>query len=38
MRDYHSGAGEEFTCEICYQTFKTKGMLINHRSAKHRDV
>ena len=25
-------------CELCDKSFKTKGMLINHKSAKHRDM
>jgi len=36
MRDYHGDANSQHQCEYCEKVFRTKGLLINHKSAEHR--
>jgi len=36
MRDYHTNIEAQFQCEFCEKMFKTKGLMINHKSAEHR--
>jgi len=38
MRDYHSNTSQQFECDLCDKVFRTKGLLINHKSEKHRDM
>jgi len=38
VRDYHSDSGEQFFCDLCDKAFRTKGLLINHKSQYHRWV
>jgi len=37
LRDYHSNILQQFQCEFCEKTFRTRGLLINHKSEKHRE-
>jgi len=37
MRDYHSNTNQQFPCDLCEKVFRTRGLLINHKSEKHRD-
>jgi len=36
IRDYHGDANTQHQCEYCEKVFRTKGLLINHKSAEHR--
>jgi len=38
MRDYHTDASQQFQCELCDKEFRNRGLLINHKSEKHRDA
>lgn len=37
MRDYHTPIDQTFECDLCDKVFKNRGLLINHKSLKHRD-
>ena len=34
----HTNNMFQFDCEFCDKTFRTRGLLINHKSARHRDM
>jgi len=36
VRDFHTNTERQFQCDFCDKIFKTKGQLINHKSAEHR--
>ena len=36
IRDYHGDENTQHQCEYCEKVFRTKGILINHKSAEHR--
>ena len=37
MRDCHSNTSQQFQCDLCDKVFQTKGVLVNQKSAKHKE-